>query len=787
MTEFIGIKRPKESPGHLLGWLIQNSAVGDADLCATLLEEYARPLELLALALKRGPLEQVRLVEDTLVYVLTNRRAYRGEVSGLAWLYSAALHLALAPDHWLLAGKPGPARRVSNIFVQPLDASSHWAGLLNGLGSEDGLLALGVYGLGLAAEELAIVLGLAEAHVQARLLDIQRRLAVHAETCSECVLQSLRLADVEASLRADYTAQPGPLRRSPSLLANWKDALLRRASGATSGWKMRSNLLQTAQASLFVVLVLAGIWLAGSVWMPQAGRKPTPTPAQVAQLGPTALATATLAAPTPTTMATPDPASQPAGDLAAVLRLAKDSPHLWKSLWADARIAQYSVPAFSGLPGMAQRKQIWIQQPGLSRFVQGGLEGSPARTYVIAQGHVDGLNLENGQTFADESGELILDPDLRKLIWPDELFLQGGDYRLVGSGTAAGRTAWIVDWKTGGRRAQRVWIDALYGVVLRRQEFSLDGADNIRLDHAITSIYFDADFPSAIFQANVYNGAHFANDPFGVPEIPDYAKVLAHWSSLHAPGEQPPAVKGPGLQPSALTPPGPDFYPGSLSFQNMVNSGSGLQTAVQLLAGGYPLGLLPLSGKNILSCQRSADSSKIAYTSSLADAVGSSVLYLADLMSVQAGRPVLPDGITAGDYAFSPDSRKLAFFGCDRASGACGVYVLDILSRQLKKVLNAAYADYILWKPDGKGLALVGSQTRPDLFEQTRTKNLMLTELMAMAQIWHFFVLDPSNGDVVYKRGFDWKTLSAPTDSPTMGWATSFKRRAAGLEGCTAP
>ena len=785
MTEFIGIKHSKESPGHLLGWLIQNSAVGDADLCATLLEDYARPLELLALALKRGPLEQVRLVEDTLVYVLANRRAYRGEVSGLAWLYSAALRLALAPERRLLAGRPGQAyaRQASSIFVQPLDAGSHWAGLINGLGSEDGLLALGVYGLGLAAEELAIVLGLAEAHVQARLLDIQRRLAVHGETCPECTLQGLRLTDVEAGLRADYAAQPGLLRRSPVLLANWKGALLRRASGAQSGGKIRAGLLQSAQASLFVLLVLAGIWLAGNVWMPQAGRKPTPTPAQVAQLDPTALAITA----TPAATSTPEPASQPAGDLAAVLRLAKDSPHLWKSLWADARIAQYSVPAFSGLPGMAQRKQIWIQQPGLSRFVQGGLEGSPARTYVVSQGHVDGLNLENGQTFADESGDLVLDPDLRKLIWPDELFLQGGDYRLVGSGSAAGRTAWIVDWKTGGRRAQRVWIDARYGVILRRQEFSLDGADNIRLDHAITSIYFDADFPPAIFQANVYNGAYFANDFTGVPEIPNYAEVLAHWSSLHAPGEQPPAVKAPGLQPSALTPPGPDFYPGSLSFQNMVNSGLGLQAAVQLLAGGYPLGLLPLSGKNILSCQRSADSSKIAYASSLTDALGSSVLYLADLMSVQAGRPVLPDGITAGDYAFSPDSRKLAFFGCDRSSGACGVYVLDILSRQLKKVLNAAYADYILWKPDGKGLALVGSQTRPDLFEQTRTKNLMLTELVAMAQIWHFFVLDPSNGDVVYKRGFDWKTLSAPTDSPTMGWSTSFKRRAAGLEGCTAP
>jgi hypothetical protein len=284
--------------------LIQNHDYSDADLCALLLKGYSHPLELLALALTSGPAEQVRVVDDTIGFVLANRRSYRSDVSGPVWLYTAALSLAQAGTRWRVWSGRGhkTARWAASRFRQPLDPGSHWAGLLKGLGSDLELLALGRYALGLSGEELGQVLGLPEAQVLAGLAEIQRRLSAHAEECAECRAQFLRLADVESGLRGEYAAQAGLLKRSAMVMENWQGALLGRARAEISARRSRSIFLQAAQASLFVLLALAGIWLAGRSWPQTARQQPTP------QTVPTGAALPTLTAlPAESSAPQPDP------------------------------------------------------------------------------------------------------------------------------------------------------------------------------------------------------------------------------------------------------------------------------------------------------------------------------------------------------------------------------------------------------------------------------------------------------------------------------------------------
>lgn len=783
MAENIGLSHPKETSAYALGWLIQNQEYSDADLCALLLKDYSRPLELLALALAPGPAEQVRLVEDTIAFVLANRRNYRSDVSGPVWLYSAALRLAQAGARrplWAGHGR-STAGWAASHFIQPLDPGSHWAGLLKGLGSDLELLALGRYALGLSGEELGQVLGLAEAQVLAALAEIQGRLTAHAEECAECRAQFLRLADVESGLRGEYAAQAGLLKPSASVLENWQAALVRRARAETSMRRRRSIFLQASQASIFVLLALAGIWLAGRSWPQTARQQPTPQTAAAGAALPTMTALPAAAA-----VPQPDPSVSQAGNqdanLAVILWQANNSQRLWKSLWADVQTIDYDIPVGEVMADQVLRKQVWLQQPGTSRVIAGPLGGNPTRTSVVKAGSLQELNLENGQTTVSAGEDLLSDFAMRRLFLPGTMLVEGADYHLVGRGSAAGRSAWIVDSQYFGAWSYRFWIDERYGVILRLQTFSRDLSGELVSDQKTTAIYFDVDFPAAIFQTDVYNPAHYANDPSGVPEIPNYAEVLAGWPERPVQHIPIPAVlQGLGTVPPI--PPGPDFYPGSLTFQKMAATSQGLQSAFELLAGGNSLGTLPVGGGSIVSCQRSADRRMIAYASGPPGALSTS-LYVADLTALQATRPVLPGGITAGDYVFSPDSRKLAFFGCDHSAGVCGVFVLDILSGKLTRIQSVSYADYIIWKPDGKSLAFVGNQIHPDLFEQTRTKNLMQNELIDLAQIWHFYVVDPANGDVLYRRTFDWKTLSAPPDSPTLTWTTPFKLRAAGLEGC---
>jgi WD40 repeat protein len=189
----------------------------------------------------------------------------------------------------------------------------------------------------------------------------------------------------------------------------------------------------------------------------------------------------------------------------------------------------------------------------------------------------------------------------------------------------------------------------------------------------------------------------------------------------------------------------------------------------------------------MLACQRSPDSQKIAYASVPQDASGDTALFVADFAALPAAHAVLPDGITAGDFAFSPDSRRIAFFGCDRSTNFCGLFLLDLASGKLTRSAALSYVDHILWNPDGSGLALVGSGDSGATIQKNYSKNLLYNEIVALSQNWHFMVVNATSGEVVFKRVFDWNHPSAPPGSPTYQWPVPFAARSSGLDGCSVP
>jgi hypothetical protein len=125
-----------------------------------------------------------------------------------------------------------------------------------------------------------------------------------------------------------------------------------------------------------------------------------------------------------------------------------------------------------------------------------------------------------------------------------------------------------------------------------------------------------------------------------------------------------------------------------------------------------------------------------------------------------------PEGLTGSDFAFSPDSRSMVFFGCEHGGAACGVYAYAFETLQKRKILEVTAADFFVWSPDGQYLAFVGAE---------RNSSLQL------------LVIRTFTGEIVYRHGYDWKLSQAPPESLVAAWGVTFPPQATGLEACAWP
>jgi hypothetical protein len=82
---------------------------------------------------------------------------------------------------------------------------------------------------------------------------------------------------------------------------------------------------------------------------------------------------------------------------------------------------------------------------------------------------------------------------------------------------------------------------------------------------------------------------------------------------------------------------------------------------------------------------------------------------------------------------------------------------------------------------------LVGVEDNSLALKKINNQNLLLNEVIAINEIWHYYVFDASNGSIVFQQPFEWSLLSAPSDSPTNSWNVPLKNQPGGIDGCTNP
>ena len=208
-------------------------------------------------------------------------------------------------------------------------------------------------------------------------------------------------------------------------------------------------------------------------------------------------------------------------------------------------------------------------------------------------------------------------------------------------------------------RQKRLWIDAETGLILRLQQYGGADGDALISEIIFTQVAYDRDFPASLFQPQHRLVGSFYADFLGDKPANRFLPL----ASPQAPGHE--------RLPEDPRPAASDLSASRLTFQYPENYSSlnpDSYAPVSLFADGQYAGSLPFVDPWNVSCDRSADGSRIVfgYRPSLWKFLTSykplEGLRWMDVNKLDVQLTLLP-GVSVTSFAFAPTSSDLAFFG----------------------------------------------------------------------------------------------------------------------------
>jgi hypothetical protein len=264
-----------------------------------------------------------------------------------------------------------------------------------------------------------------------------------------------------------------------------------------------------------------------------------------------------------------------------------------------------------------------------------------------------------------------------------------------------------------------------------------------------------------MFDPNLPWRGGYASDYSGAPESGNVTIMPLEPAPGHEPLQYIPAFGGydPALHQLAFQ------YPSSYK-------GDEVEARVDIFSGKYYLGKTLFGNPRTLICSRSSDGSQIAYVSQLSRDPGPDAqVHVINLRTLDHVTPDLPGPMAVSQFAFSPDSRKLAFFGYDSQFDPGGLYLMDLDSGRTTQLATLINARSLVWSPDNNSLGLIGV---PDSQVQEEV-----------------IVLDVRDLKIIYSQPFDGSNNSSNLQNsdnwPMKNWGVKFPVSMGGLEACINP
>ena len=460
------------------------------------------------------------------------------------------------------------------------------------------------------------------------------------------------------------------------------------------------------------------------------------------------------------TLALPPPLTAQDDEMAILRRMA-ETKQLVGNLWGDFQVILYGPSGYSGPPFLASRMQVWWHQDG-HMLVLSGIN-PPGRTevyrqYSIPSGFTFNRDPSNGSYNGyQHQGE----PDQYYFLNPSVLmgFEEAkATLEVVGSDHILGRIALVVDWiQEQNTYFGRLWIDVERGMVLRLRLFEDSSKEVTLIDIGFSDLALDVDLPAGIFSPNGIKPEMFAVDFTGQPQQVELRVRSSPWAL-------PPDRRA---RERILPPEGFDPTREPLTLQWPMEDGESEEALVDVYADEYYMGSVNIGQGAISpdqgefyasipfnSCARSPDGRLVAVSISRLSSYEPRI-YWFPIANPQALQFVITRMEAVSEFAFDPNSRYLAYFGCiDRE---CGIQLLDTYTGSIRILfstggLNAPTS--LTWSPDGKFLAFLGNDSR--------------------GYSRQIFVIQKSSGVIVYQADYSWEAHSVPPDSPTLAWGIRF-------------
>lgn len=782
MKEYLGEETSDSHPPDFtsnLEWMLQSGQAGDAALISALVAEQYAPLYHLVLSLLEDPAAAGEVARQALVKAVLDAHLYRGESGVQRWLFSIAVQVC---RNYL-------RRRFLRRFAFLQGSPHHLSGSL-ARWKLDELAYVIKNRMELSGRMPAFPSSSAPAPAdleQARLVVEHRVKQARRRRLVAIRTQEFGLVGVVVLLvlfvgRAlnTFPPAPEPTGIAPERVLETRIVYITPTPAPSSTpipFPDRAIVITAAAGETLVdISARTGMDLEILQALNGLAAGSTLAAGQAVMIG-LGAPPRSLVTPTPVTPVAPLEPLSIHSSADAIRERVVLSKSLWRTLWADAQSILYGPSNYFG-PPKVRREQVWINQPFDSLSLAGDLAGELEHVWLMDGGRVYEHNLINGQVNLYDTGGNIYFLEVAEFFFPDRFRIGYGPIEVVGSEQVAGRAALVVDWFSNDpidlSRVEdpltrqnsylgRYWVDTLTGVILRRQRFDQAEPHFLVGEVVVTDIAFDVDFPNQLFDHHLPVPTGFFQDYRGEP-YPLGAEIAT------------PAGTRPAKSASwpRRTPP-PDFNPAGsrLTFRWLGSPVPGDPGSLaEVFAGNYLLGQVALGDPFRLLCKRSPDGRLAAFSErpELPPYLAAPLRWfsLTDLSRVY----LAISSIYVSDFAFAPDSRRLALSGCDERRSECGLYVIDLTNSEQARLVEMAHISSLAWSPDGRQLAFL----------------VWTTAGGGRSNVW---VIDARTGEARYNQPLELDAgyaLVAPANAPLHRWGVPFPNWVQpGLDACIAP